>query len=313
MQASRFPLIDFYLHRLRQGIDLSWRAVVELLLIALVIYPILRFLEGTRGARLLQAVLVVLTAILALAIVSRILQLDRILVLYPYFVGGAFLITLVVFQPELRRGLMRIGESLSRRSLTAQSHKLIDSVVHATVNMSSRRHGALIAIERRIPVGGLRETGVSLDAEITHELLESVFWPGSALHDLGVIISHGRIAAARCQFPLAEVESCHRQIGSRHRAALGMSMESDAVVVVVSEETGTVSVAMRGILHRGLPPDQLREILATALLHASEDEEGLAEGSAETISAAAKEQPAEPVAKETAEALPVVNAEESKN
>ncbi len=271
MQASRFPLVDSYLHRLRDGVDISWRAIIELLLIAAVIYPILRFLEGTRGARLLQAVLAILTALLAIAIFSRILELDRILVLYPYFVGGAFLITLVVFQPELRRGLMRIGESIGRASQKAQSHKLIEPVVTCAANLSRRKVGALMAIERSIPLGAIEETGVMLDSEITHELLETIFWPGSALHDLGVIISHGRVAAAGCEFPLAEVDSGHRMIGSRHRAALGMSLESDALIVVVSEETGAISIATRGTLRRGLSVGQLREILGAVLFSPVEE------------------------------------------
>ena len=297
MQASRFPLVDSYIHRLREGVDFSWKAILELLLIAAVIYPILRFLEGTRGARLLQAVLAILTALLAIAIFSRILQLDRILVLYPYFVGGSFLIALVVFQPELRRGLMRIGESIGRASQKAQSHKLIEPVATCAAHLSKRKVGALMAIERSIPLGAIEETGVALDAEITHELLETIFWPGSALHDLGVIIAHGRISAAGCEFPLAEVDSAHRMIGSRHRAALGMSLESDALIVVVSEETGAISIATRGTLRRGLTPGQLREVLGAVLLRPVEESSKATEsaaGESEVITAVKESEEDEP-------------------
>ncbi|MCB9865043.1 MAG: diadenylate cyclase [Phycisphaerales bacterium] len=271
-QAPRFPLLDTYIYRLRTGADLSWRAFFELALIGVVVYVVLRFLQGTRGARLMQAVLAIMSGMLLLSIVARLFQLDRILVLYPYFVGGTFLVTLVVFQPELRRGLTLIGERLSRRARTAQSSRVIESLVAMAANLSRRKIGALVAIERRVPVGALRETGVSIDAEISRELLETIFWPGSALHDLGVIIVGTRIAAAGCEFPLAEADPSHRIFGSRHRAALGMSLETDALVLVVSEETGGISLAVRGRLYRDLEADRLREMLAVRLIGHAEDE-----------------------------------------
>ena len=293
MQGSRFSLVDSYLHRLYTGVDLSWRAAIELLLIGVVIYTVLRFLEGTRGARLMEAVLAILTAILVLAILARLLQLHRIMVLYPYFVGGAFLIALVVFQPELRRGLTRIGETLGRRSRIVQSSKLIESVVQAAESLSKRNIGALIAIERHVPLGGLMETGVPLEAQVTRELLETIFWPGSALHDMGVIISRGRVAAAGCEFPLAEAEAASRILGSRHRAALGMSLETDALVVVVSEETGAISAAARGQLHRALGAPLLREFLTARLLGPLEDADAATEPPGEgAIVDAAPEEPA---------------------
>lgn len=280
MQASRLSVLDSYLHRLGNAADFSWQALVELLLIGAVIYVVLRFLEGTRGARMMQAVLVILTALLVLALVARLFQLDRIIVLYPYFVGGAFLIALVVFQPELRRGLIRIGEKLSRTSRSAQSNKVIEAVVQAAADLSKRKIGALVAIERRVRVGGLLETGVAIDALVTPELLQTIFWPGSALHDLGVIVSEGRIAAAGCEFPLSEADAANRIIGSRHRAALGMSLETDSLVVVVSEETGGISLAVRGKLIRFESGDELRDALAMRLLGPAGDLNGEA---AETL------------------------------
>lgn len=275
-QTSNYPVLDTYIYRLRSGADFSWRALAELALIGIVVYAVLRFLQGTRGARLMQAVLAIMSGMLLLSIIARIFQLDRILVLYPYFVGGTFLVALMVFQPELRRGLTRIGERLSRRARTEQSSRLIESIVAMTANLSRRKIGALVAIERRVPVGALRETGVTLDAEISQELLETIFWPGSALHDLGVIISGGRIAAAGCEFPLAEADPAHRIFGSRHRAALGMSLETDALVVVVSEETGSVSLVVRGRIYRNLDSDRLRAMLAARLIGHAGDETAFA-------------------------------------
>jgi diadenylate cyclase len=265
-QATRVPMIDMYVQRLSNGEWWSWRAITELFLIGVVIYFILRFLEGTRGARLLQAVLVILIAFLGLALIARVLELTHILVLYPFFVGGSFLVTLVVFQPELRRGLMRIGESLTRRTRTAESSRVIEPVVRACASMSRRKIGAIIAIERRVPMGAFVESGIPIDSETTPELIETIFWPGSALHDLGVIISHGRIAAAGCEFPTSEADPSNQIIGSRHRAAIGISMETDALVVVVSEETGTISIANRGRLEAQDSAEMLRETLAADLL-----------------------------------------------
>ncbi|GJM25641.1 MAG: hypothetical protein DHS20C16_20560 [Phycisphaerae bacterium] len=265
-QATRVPLIDMYAQRLRNGEWWSLRAVIELFLIGTVIYFILRFLEGTRGARLLQAVLVILIAFLGLALIAHVLELSRIVVLYPFFVGGSFLITLVVFQPELRRGLMRIGESLTRRSRTEETSRVIEPIVRACSNMSRRKIGAIIAIERRIPMGAFVESGIPIDSDTTPELIETIFWPGSALHDLGVIISHGRIAAAGCEFPTSEADPGNQIIGSRHRAAIGVSLETDALVVVVSEETGTISIANRGKLIAQESPEMLRETLAADIL-----------------------------------------------
>lgn len=265
-QATRIPVIDMYVQRIKNGEWWSWRAVIELFLIGVVVYFILRFLEGTRGARLLQAVLAILIAFLGLALIARVLELDHINVLYPFFVGGSFLVTLVVFQPELRRGLMRIGESLTRRSRTAETSRVIEPIVRACTSMSRRKIGAIIAIERRIPMGALVESGIPIDSETTSELLETIFWPGSALHDLGVIVTHGRIAAAGCEFPTSEADPGNQIIGSRHRAAIGVSMETDALVVVVSEETGTISIANRGRLVAQESPEVLRETLAAELL-----------------------------------------------
>ena len=259
-------MLDSYIQRLRTGLDDPWQSAIELLLIGAVVYAVLRFLQGTRGARLMQAVLLILTGFLVVAIVARFLQLDRIIFLYPYFVGSVFLVALVVFQPELRRGLMRIGETIGRRSRTAETARLIEPVVRAAASLSKRKIGALVAIEGRIPTGALAETGVEIDAEVSQELLETIFWPGSALHDLGVIIRHGRIAAAGCEFPLAETSAAERVLGSRHRAALGMSLETDALIVVVSEETGKISIARQGRLLQALSQDELRNILSAELL-----------------------------------------------
>jgi diadenylate cyclase len=242
-----------------------WVVAVELLLIGVPVYVILRFLRGTRGARLVWAVgLILVVSFLLVRLVARKFELDRINYLYPSFVLSIALIALVVFQPELRRGLMRIGERGWFRSWSKSAAEVIDPIVSAVGQLSKKKIGALIAIERTTSLGGVSESGVSIDAAVSAELIETIFWPGSALHDMGMIVEQGRIVAAGCQFPLADSEDVDRSLGSRHRAAVGMSHECDAVVIVVSEETGTISVAQRGRLRRSLSTDSLRSVLVEA-------------------------------------------------
>jgi diadenylate cyclase len=242
-------------------------ALVELLLIGAVVYVILRFLQGTRGARLVRAVVIILAVSFAIVrLLTAWYEFDRINVLYPYFILAVFLVSLVAFQTELRRMLLRLGEGGWLQSWSRSSARVIDPLVEAVARLSKKKIGALIAIERSTEMGALVESGVHLDAAVTTELLETIFWPGTPLHDMGVIIQQGRVSAAGCQFPLAESGDVDRSLGSRHRAAIGMSQEVDAVVIVVSEETGTISVAIRGRLRRALTPDTLREVLATELL-----------------------------------------------
>ncbi len=264
-----------YLRRLRQGESGLWGVAIELLLIGLLVYAALRFLQGTRGARLLQSFgLILVTSFLVVRLVAEQLALERVIYLYPYFVGAVVLTTLVAFQPEIRRGLIRLGDTRWLRGFSPETERIVDPIVTAVVSLSQKKIGALIALQRRVGVEGLVESGVRLDAEITAELLETIFWPGSALHDMGVIIQHSHIAAARCQFPIAESGDLDHSLGSRHRAAVGLSLECDALVLVVSEETGTVSVAEAGRLRRGLTPNALRELLVVGMTGSKKKVEG---------------------------------------
>jgi diadenylate cyclase len=257
---------EAYYHRLTGGSYSLWRVGLELLLIGTVVYLTLRFLQGTRGARLMRAIgSILVVSFIIVRLVAHKLELERINHLYPYFLGGVFLITLVVFQTELRRGLLRLGENWWSRAWAREAERLVDPVVQAIVRLSKNKVGALIAVERGVGMAGVAETGARLDAEVSEEILLSIFWPGSVLHDMGVIIRQGRVAAASCQFPLADSDDVDRSLGSRHRAAVGMSQESDALVIVVSEETGTISVAEHGRLRRALTPESLRQLLRDGL------------------------------------------------
>lgn len=247
--------------------------LIEMLLIGTVVYIVLRFLQGTRGARLLQGLVSLLVlGLLVIKVLADQWDLERVQVLMQPFIWTVLLTTLVVFQPELRRGLMRLGETRWRRIRRSEIDRIARPISAACAQLSKNKIGALIAIERDIGLSGLTDQGVRLDARLSPELLNTIFWPGSALHDLGVIVQHGRIAAAGCPFPLGDIEGMDRTIGSRHRAAIGLSLDSDAVIVVVSEETGSISIAEGGHLHRHIPSTDLLQELRRYLVRSATPE-----------------------------------------
>ncbi len=241
-----------------------WVVTLELVLIGVVVYWVLEFLRGTRGARLIKGTALFL--ILAYTIIklggNKLPQVEYLFSRLLVFTSFAIV---VVFQPELRRALMRLGETRFFRPGGSASLRLIDCLSKTAEYCSRNRIGALIAVEREVGLGGLVEQGTILNADATPELLNTIFWPGSMLHDMGVVIRDGRIAAAGVQFPLAEGAEVTPDMGARHRAALGLSQESDALILVVSEETGIISIAERGEFVRELTCDQLRDRLSRAL------------------------------------------------
>jgi len=252
----------------------QWPDLVELLLIGVVVTAIMRFLRGTRGARLLRGfVLLLMGGTLVLYWIANAFQMERIQALYPTFTLGLFLVALVAFQPELRRALIRLGAATWIADSPQAMDRVIDQVVDASGYLSKNKIGALIAFEKSTEFGALMESGVRLDAEVTKQLLTTIFWPGSALHDMGVIIAQGRVAAAAVQFPLAESSEVSIALGSRHRAAIGLSQESDALILVISEETGIISLVENGNMRRNLTPENLRQTLRTELTKITKDEE----------------------------------------
>lgn len=268
MLDSFFDAVGLYLRTLASNAYDRPTIAIELLIIGTVIYAVLRFLHGTRGARLLQGLLVLLViGFLGVKVMAERFGWDRILVLYQSFAWLVFLTSLVVFQPELRRGLMRLGEARwMRRWTTEEIDAMIAPIAAAAALLSKSKIGALVAIEREVPLGGIADNGVRLDARLSVDLLHTIFWPNSMLHDMGVVVQRGRVLAAGVQFPLAESGTLDRRLGSRHRAAVGVSAEYDALVIVVSEETGTISVADGGKLIRGVQPDELQRTLRDRFL-----------------------------------------------
>lgn len=244
-----------------------WAVAIELLLIGLVVYWVVDFLEGTRGERLFRGVIfVVIASVLLLNLVAERLHLERLEHLYNYFLVFVLVVAVAAFQPEIRRALIRIAQP---RILAGPSQKLsrtVEEIVNAVLDMSATRTGAIIVIERKVALGEFIETGVRVDAKVTAELLKTIFYTGTALHDMAVIIRGDRIVAAKVQLPLAEAGGgAGEELGSRHRAAIGISSGSDASVIVVSEETGIISVGDNGRLMRKVDESSLRMHLRTVM------------------------------------------------
>lgn len=251
-----------------------WQVAFEFAVIAVVVYLIVRFLKGTRGARVVWGVALIM---IAGTLILRIFgggdnTLERLNFLYSNFLGFISLVLVIVFQPELRRALVRIGEAGFFKQSGLRKARVVDEVVTSVDYLARNKIGGLIAVERQVGLKGIVEAGTRLDSEVSHEILNTIFWPGSALHDMGVVIRGDRIVAAGVQFPLAEGDEISQELGSRHRSAIGLSNEADALVIVVSEETGTISIAERGKLTRGLSISDLRKQLSQGMTKVQLDE-----------------------------------------
>ena len=262
-----FENVENVWHRVQSYWHNEWYAVLfELAVIWVVVYLILRFLRGTRGARVIKGVAIILiVGTLTIQVFGGANQLERLGFLYSNFLTIVSIMLVVVFQPELRRALVRLGETRFFRQTGLRKARVVDELLGSLTYLSRNKVGALIAIERQVGLGGIVEAGIRVDAEVSKELLNTIFWPGSALHDMGVILRGDRVVAAGVQFPLAEGDAVEQELGSRHRAAIGLSAEVDALILVVSEETGTISVAERGQLTRGLTIDDLRRTLTRGM------------------------------------------------
>ena len=236
--------------------------VFEILLLAVVFYYVILFFRGTRGAQVLLGFTVILVTLLLLTQLFHLDAVNWLLKRFSVYLAIAFV---VIFPPEIRRALAELGKQ-HVFAATARERTLVDHIVQAVLLLAERKIGALVAIEREIGTRGTQETGTRIDSLVTPELLASIFFPHTPLHDGGVVIKGDRIVAAGCLFPLSPREELSKSLGTRHRAAIGLTEETDALVVVVSEETGTISVAYKGRLSRGLDEERLRRLLAAVLL-----------------------------------------------
>jgi diadenylate cyclase len=237
--------------------------LLEILVLSVVFYYIIQFLRGTRGA---QVLLGFVTAVVVMLLLTRLFNLDTLNWLLQRLSVYLVIAFVIIFQPEIRRALAELGKQ-HVFATTLRERGVLDEIVQAVSRLAADKIGALIAIEREIGTRAVQETGTRMDSVVTAELLATIFFPHTPLHDGGVIIEGDRIRAAACVFPLSSRDI--GKIGTRHRAAVGISEETDAVVVVVSEETGAISLAYKGRLIRGLDEARLRRILSSVLLRAA--------------------------------------------
>lgn len=247
--------------------------VLDILIVAFLIYKIYNMIHSTSAARIAKGIILILmitwlTDLLSFHVLNY--TLSKILEL-------GFVALVIMFQPELRRALERFGGKNVMRSLVSSDvpkgdvEKAIMATVSACVSMSKEHVGVLLVFERNVPLDDYFKTGTKIDAQTTEQLLKNLFFPKASLHDGAVIISEGRVAAAGCVMPLSENTHLSSDLGTRHRAGIGTSEVSDAVVVIVSEETGTISVAIGGMLKRHLAPQMLERLLISELV--KEDEQ----------------------------------------
>jgi diadenylate cyclase len=240
----------------------GWRPALEIFILAVGIYYTSRFLRGTRGWPVVIGFVVALLLLFAAAEVLNLLVLKWLLgAAYTFF---AFAV-LIIFQPELRRLLAELGNLPLFTSIHEQREN-IEVIVQTVERLAEVKIGALIAIEQSIHLHDAVESGVLVDSQATPEMLETIFFPNNAIHDGGVIIKGDRIAYAACIFPLTQRPGLAKSLGTRHRAAIGLSEETDAVIVVVSEENGMISHAYKGQLVRGITIEELRSFLTSVLL-----------------------------------------------
>jgi diadenylate cyclase len=235
-------------------------ALLEIAVFAALIYVALRFLLATRGSVLIRGVLVV-----GFAVLIQAFELTRLQFVIEQLAPSLVLGLVVVFQPEIRRAIVQLGDSSIFRPFFRRDGKSMTRLLRAVASLSKDRVGALIAIERGARLAEFAEIGTTLDAELTSDLIKSIFFPNSALHDGGVIVRDDRIVAASCLFPLSQDPGLDKSLGTRHRAALGLSEETDAFVMVVSEETGKISTASGGTLNFDLTLEQLEQQLDAAI------------------------------------------------
>jgi diadenylate cyclase len=240
----------------------GWRPVLEILILAVGIYHVFNFMRGTRGAPVVTGFIVVLLGLTILTVVLDLNVLRWLLGTFFAFIAVAFL---VIFQPEMRRMFAQLGNQSMFQAQHEQRENL-EIIVEAAENMVEAKIGCIIAIERTIHLSEVVEAGVEIDCEATPEMLETIFFPNNAIHDGGVIIKEDRITHAAAIFPLTNQPNLSNTMGTRHRAAIGLTEETDAAVVLVSEESGAIGYAYKGQLTRGVTPQELRSFLTSILV-----------------------------------------------
>ena len=245
------------------------RDTLDIVLVALAIYWVLILIRGTRAMQVLSG----LGLLMGVRVLADAAELNTVTWLLDNFVGAAVLIVVILFQNDIRRALARVGRGFSPRFAEREESRVVEEVVRACAELVRRRLGGLVVFERETRLEDLMEGGSPLDAAVSKDLVVSLFLPTSPLHDGAVVIAHGRISHASCILPLTLRTELPEGVGTRHRAALGITEESDAIAVVVSEETSAISLAQGGELVTQLDPARLREALWDAFARGPEERE----------------------------------------
>lgn len=259
-------IINFFRDVLAMLPTIKFMDIIDILLVTFVLYTLIMMIQTTGAARIAKSIVL----LLVLAVMTKLLNMYLMSFLLDRVLEIGLIALVIMFQPELRRMLEKIGSKSLRELLsTKQEQREIDRVIGETVNaceiMSRERTGVLIVFERETSLIDYQKTGTVIDARVSSELLRNLFFTKASLHDGAVIIRNERIAAAGCVLPLTQSRNISSDLGTRHRAGIGMSEVSDAVVVIVSEETGTISVAVNGMLKRHLAPQTLERLLLKEL------------------------------------------------
>jgi uncharacterized protein (TIGR00159 family) len=237
------------------------RDTIDILLVTFGIYWLLLLIRGTRAIQILVGLIV----LIALSLASQLFQLAALGLILERLLEPAVLIIVILFQNDIRRALAHVGRGFFPSFSAEQEIQVVEEIVKAAGQLSQRRHGALMVMERESNLGDLIEQGVPVDGALTKELLASIFHPSSPMHDGAVVLQEGRVASAGCILPLTLRTDLPEGLGTRHRAAVGITEETDALVVVVSEETANISVVLGGEMLRGLDAPQLRVVLRDVL------------------------------------------------
>lgn len=238
---------------------INWKAIAEIIILWMVIYRIFLFLKGTKAVYLFRGIVVLIISLL----IFQLLGFPVLTRILTYLFAFFLILVVIIFQPELREGLISLGRRhiFHLEPQVEEMEQTLREVVSSVGVLSRKKIGALIAIRRQMGLKKYIGSGVVLNADITSELVQNIFYPSAPLHDGGIVLEGTRIIAAACLFPLSDDTGLERTLGMRHRAAVGLSEASDAVVIVVSEETGIISLAIEGQLTRRLSPNDLFTIL----------------------------------------------------
>ncbi|MGN1014206.1 MAG: diadenylate cyclase CdaA [Butyricicoccus sp.] len=253
--------------------SMHWNDIVDIVIVTVLIYQLIRLMRETGASQLIRGIVVLLGAM----ILSDVLDLVMVSTMFHTVLTWGIIVLTIVFQPELRRMLRRVGETgvasfFMKQDMVSLEQKVIQEIVTACKEMSWSRTGALIIFERNDTLNEIIKTGSLVDAMVVDEVIRNIFYEGAPLHDGAMIIRGGRIHAAGCVLPLSDNRNLAKELGTRHRAAVGMSERADSVSLVVSEETGAISVAIRGHLQRNLVPEQLEEVLQRELTEQNESQ-----------------------------------------